>query len=210
MNSQNINKAYLQITSGRGPAECCRVVAKVLEMILAEARKLGYDAEVVESEEGVTPHTLFSAVALLRGDGIDEFIASWEGTVQWVAQSPYRLHHKRKNWFVGVQRLIVPEFSDLDRRDISFQTLRASGPGGQHVNKTESAVRATHAPSGISVVASNNRSQTQNKRLAEERLQVKIAMQKQEKMLAATQDNWQNHNTLERGNPIKTIKMALD
>ena len=205
-----MTKIYLQITSGRGPTECCRVVTKVLKMILTEARQNGFEAEVVEREEGVVKNTLFSAVALLQGDNLDEFVTSWEGSVLWIAQSPYRKFHKRKNWFVGVQRLAVPEISDWDKREISFQTLRASGPGGQHVNKTETAVRATHLPSGISVVASDNRSQLQNKRLAAERLQVKLAMLKQEKILASEQDNWQNHNRLLRGNPVKTIKKGLE
>ena len=204
-----MEKVYLQITSGRGPAECCRVVAKVLEMMITEARQKGLDAEVVEREEGVVRHTLFSAVALLQGENMDDFVASWEGTVLWIAQSTYRKFHKRKNWFVGVQRLAVPEISEWDEREITFQTLRASGPGGQHVNKAETAVRATHLPSGISVVASDNRSQMQNKHLAAERLQVKLALLKQEKILATTQDNWQNHNRLQRGNPVKIIKMEL-
>ena len=204
-----MEKIFLQITSGRGPAECCRVVAEVLKMILAEARQNGYDAEIVESEKGVVKNTLFSAVALLQGDNLAKFVESWEGTVQWIAQSPYRKFHKRKNWFVGVKRLVVPELSEWDEREIVFQTLRASGPGGQHVNKTESAVRATHIPSGISVLASDNRSQMQNKSLATERLQVKLALLKQEKILASEQKNWQNHNILQRGNPVKTIKKEL-
>ena len=205
-----MDKFYLQITSGRGPTECCRVVARVLEIIIAEARQKGFEAEVVEREKGVVRNTLFSAVALIQGDNLKEFIASWEGTVQWIAQSPYRKFHKRKNWFVGVQRLIVPETNDWNESEISFQTLRASGPGGQHVNKTETAVRATHLPSGISVVASDNRSQMQNKHLAEERLKVKLSILKQEKILATEQTNWHNHNILQRGNPVKVIKKDLD
>ena len=205
-------KIYLQITSGRGPVECCRVVAEILEMILAEAHKKGFEAEVVEREEGVTHGTLFSAVALLQSDdeGIGDFAVSWEGTVQWVAQSPYRKFHKRKNWFVGVSRLAVPEVSEWDEREIRFQTLRASGPGGQHVNKTETAIRALHVPTGTTATAADQRSQMQNKRLAMERLQVKLAAQKQEKLLAATQSNWHNHNTLIRGNPVRTIKKELE
>ena len=205
-----MNKVFLQITSGRGPTECCRVVAKVLEMILTEARQKGFDAEVVEREEGVVHRTLFSAVALVQGENLYDFIKSWEGTVLWIAQSPYRKFHKRKNWFVGVRRLAVPEISDWDEREIRFETSRASGPGGQHVNKTETAVKAIHIPTGTSATAADNRSQLQNRRLAMERLQVKLAAQKQEKLLAAEQSNWHNHNTLIRGNPVKTIKKELD
>ncbi|MDR0865710.1 MAG: peptide chain release factor H, partial [Candidatus Symbiothrix sp.] len=90
------------------------------------------------------------------------------------------------------------------------QTLKASGPGGQHVNKTESAVRVTHIPSGISVMASENRSQLQNKKQAIERLRIKLAAYEQERMLALNQDNWQNHNELERGNPVRVITADLD
>ena len=205
-----MNKVYLQITSGRGPTECCRVVVKVLEMILAEARQKGFEADVVEREEGVVHRTLFSAVAMVQGENLDDFIKSWEGTVLWIAQSPYRKFHKRKNWFVGVRRLAVPEISDWDEREIRFETSRASGPGGQHVNKTESAVKAIHIPTGTIATAADNRSQLQNRRLAMERLQVKLAAQKQEKLLAAEQSNWHNHNTLIRGNPVKTIKKELD
>ena len=205
-----MNKVYLQITSGRGPTECCRVVAKVLEMILEEARKKGFEAEAVECEKGVVHRTLFSAVALVQGENLDDFIKSWEGTVLWIAQSPYRKFHKRKNWFVGVRRLAVPEISEWDEREIRFETSRASGPGGQHVNKTETAVKAIHIPTGTSATAADNRSQLQNRRLAMERLQVKLAAQKQEKLLAAEQSNWHNHNTLIRGNPVKTIKKELE
>ena len=203
-------KIYLQITSGRGPVECCRVVAEVSEMILSEAKQKGFEAEFVEREEGIEPRTMFSAVVLLQGEKIGDFVAAWEGTVQWVAQSPYRKFLKRKNWFVGVSRLAVPEFSQWDEREINFQTLRASGPGGQHVNKTETAVRAIHIPTGTVATAAEHRSQLQNKRLAMERLQVKLAAQKQEKVAAATQKNWHNHNVLIRGNPVRTIKKELN
>ena len=204
-----MGKVYLQITSGRGPTECCRVVAEVLKMILAEAKKNGFETEVVEKEDGVVSHTLFSAVILLQGENLDEFVSAWEGSILWITQSPYRKFHKRKNWFIGVQRLKIPEISEWDESEFSFQTLRASGPGGQHVNKTESAVRVTHLPSGISVVVSDNRSQLQNKRLATERLLLKLSIKNQETINTTIQDNWQNHNTLQRGNPIKTFKKEL-
>ncbi len=205
-----MNKVYLQITSGRGPAECCRAVAKVLGMMLTEAKQNGLHTEVAEREEGELNRTLFSAVVCLKGENIADFVRSWEGTILWIAQSPYRKFHKRKNWFVGVRRLDIPETSDEDERDIRFQTLKASGPGGQHVNKTESAVRAVHVPSGISATASDSRSQLQNKRSAAERLRVKLSALKQAKILESVQDNWQNHNELQRGNPIRTIKKELD
>ena len=106
-----MEKTYIQITSGRGPAECCRVVSKIVENILKEALQQGIYAEVVEREEGEINRTLLSAVLFLAGENLSDFTDSWEGTVLWIAQSPYRKFHKRKNWFAGVQCLPVFEES---------------------------------------------------------------------------------------------------
>lgn len=99
----------MQITSGRGPAECCRVVALVLEKILKQAAAKGVKTEVVERETGPLNRTLLSAVISLQGGDYHALIEDWEGTVQWIAKSPYRIHHKRKNWFVGVQTFTLSE-----------------------------------------------------------------------------------------------------
>lgn len=204
------NKIYLQITSGRGPAECCRVVALVLEKILKQAKDLKIKTEVLEREEGEMNRTLFSAIVSLEGSKVDEIVDEWEGTIQWIAQSPYRIYHKRKNWFVGVNSFTPTELSEIDTKYITYQTLRSSGPGGQHVNKTESAVRATHAPSGLSVTASDQRSQLQNKKLATERLLIKLSAWNMEQTMQKAQENWNNHNNLQRGNPVKVIQESLN
>ena len=203
------DKIYLQITSGRGPVECCRVVTLVLEKILIQARKRGLTAEVIELNEGEINRTLFSAIVFLEGSKCDEIVDEWEGTIQWIAQSPYRIFHKRKNWFIGVNSFTPVELNEIDARQITYQTLRSSGPGGQHVNKTESAVRATHAPSGLSVTASDQRSQMQNKKRATERLLIKLSAWDAEQAMQKTQENWDNHNHLERGNPVKVIQEIL-
>ena len=203
------NKTYLQITSGRGPAECCRVVALVLEKILHQAKKLDLKAEVLDREPGVINRTLFSATLSVEGKGSEDIVKEWEGTVQWIAQSPYRVFHKRKNWFIGIKTFRTPDMKTFNDKDFSYQTLRASGPGGQHVNKTESAVRITHLPSGMSVLASDQRSQLQNKKLATERLLLKLATWEIEQAMQIAQENWNNHNQLQRGNPIKVIKEQL-
>ena len=200
-----MEKTYLQITSGRGPVECCRVVALVLEKILREAQKRKLRVEILEKETGPVNRTLLSVVVALEGVLADE----WEGTVLWIARSPYRIHHRRKNWFVGVQTFLLSESREATEDDIRYETLRASGPGGQHVNKTESAVRAVHIPSGISVVASDQRSQWQNKKLATERLLVKLTAWNIEQAMIQAQTNWSNHNSLQRGNPVKIIQEEL-
>ena len=204
------NKIYLQITSGRGPAECCRVVALVLEKILKQAKALNLEAEVLDREQGTINRTLFSATLSLSGKRWKDIVDEWAGTIQWIAQSPYRIYHKRKNWFVGVKSFSLPDTVDTNTKDITYQTLRASGPGGQHVNKTESAVRAIHIPSGLSVTASDQRSQMQNKKLATERLQVKLSAWNIEQTMQKAQENWNNHNSLQRGNPVKVIQETLN
>ena len=199
----------MQITSGRGPAECCRVVALVLEKILKQAVAKGVKTEIVERETGPLNRTLLSAVISLQGGDYPALIEDWEGSVQWIAQSPYRIYHKRKNWFVGVQTFTLSESQEATEAEIRYETLRASGPGGQHVNKTESAVRAVHIPTGMSVVASDQRSQWQNKKLATERLLLKLASWSIEQAMIQAQANWSNHNCLQRGNPVKVIQEPL-
>ena len=204
-----MEKTYLQITSGRGPVECCRVVALVLERILKQAQTRKLKVEIVEKEAGPANRTLLSVVIALEGAGCDTLVEEWEGTVLWIARSPYRIHHRRKNWFVGVQTFLLSESCEATENEIRYETLRASGPGGQHVNKTESAVRAVHIPSGISVVASDQRSQWQNKKLATERLLVKLTAWNVEQAMFQAQANWSNHNSLQRGNPVKVIQEEL-
>lgn len=203
------NKIYLQITSGRGPAECCRAVALILEKILKQAKELNLEVEVLEREQGEINRTLFSAIVSIEGSRWEEIVEEWEGVVQWTAQSPYRIYHKRKNWFIGINSFTPAELSDIDTKYITYQSLRSSGAGGQHVNKTETAVRAIHAPSGISVTASDQRSQHQNKKLATERLLIKLSAWNEEQQIQQARENWDNHSGLERGNPVKVINEPL-
>lgn len=177
--------------------------------ILREAQKRKLRVEILEKETGPVNRTLLSAVVALEGAGCDVLADEWEGTVLWIARSPYRIHHRRKNWFVGVQTFLLSESREATEDDIRYETLRASGPGGQHVNKTESAVRAVHIPSRISVVASDQRSQWQNKKLATERLLVKLTAWNIEQAMIQAQTNWSNHNSLQRGNPVKIIQEEL-
>ena len=205
-----MEKTYIQITSGRGPVECCRVVVLVMQKIIEQTRKLGLETELVEHEDGPQDGCMFSATLAVQGDGISLLTDEWEGSVLWVAQkNPFRPWHRRKNWFVGVHAFKPLEKARVSERDITYDTLRASGPGGQNVNKVETAVRATHRPSGISVVASDLRSQSQNKKLAYERLMMKLSAMEEEKQMHLTRDVWMNHNTLERGNPVKKFKGDL-
>lgn len=205
-----MEKEYIQITSGRGPVECCRVVVLVMNKIIKQAKSLGYEVEVVEHEDGSNDGCMFSATLTIEGDNIFSLKSEWEGSVLWVAQkNPFRPWHRRKNWFVGVHFFKPLQAGTINDSDITYETLRSSGPGGQNVNKVETAVRAIHVPSGTTVLASDMRSQSQNKELARERLIMKLSAAEEAKQLQQTHDVWMNHNTLERGNPVKKFKGDL-
>jgi len=195
----------IQITSGRGPVECCRVVARVQEKMLAQARNNGIEMEVLENRKADLKGTLLSATILAKGENLQAFVREWRGTVQWIAQSPYRKFHKRKNWYVGVEIFDVKERLPWNPKEVVFETCRASGPGGQNVNKVETAVRGTHLASGIQVLAMDSRSQLQNKKLCLQRLQEKVMAWQTGQLLLQQQARWQEHNVLERGNAVKTI-----
>jgi peptide chain release factor len=205
-----MEKIYIQITSGRGPVECCRVVVLITRKMIEQIKGLGYEVEIVEHEDGPEYGCMFSVTLSVEGENIMSLKDEWEGSVLWVAQkNPFRPWHRRKNWFVGVHFFSPLQPESINERDITYETLRASGPGGQNVNKVETAVRAIHTPTGLTVLASDMRSQTQNKKLARERLVMKLSAMEETKQMQQTHDVWMNHNTLERGNPVKKFKGDL-
>ncbi len=194
---------WIQITSGRGPTECGWVVAKLVQSIIRDAERKNIKVRLLEAVSHEKPKALKSALLALEGDSASDFSSQYNGTIQWIGTSPFRPRHKRKNWFVGVNRLVPPALTQWSEKEIRFEKMRSSGPGGQHANKTETAIRATHLPSGLSAYAQEERSQYLNRKLAISRLLERMEEQQEKEHLQSQKKRWNQHNQLERGNPVR-------
>jgi len=202
-----MKELWFQVTAGKGPVECAWAVVKVLEQLEREASAASLACRVIEIEPGPEAGTAQSALVAVEGDAeLERFAASWCGTVQWIARSPFRPAHKRKNWFVGVEVLEPAEETHFDAKDVRWETMRASGPGGQHVNRTESAVRVTHVPTGVQASAMEERSQHRNRKLALARLVRKLEEMNDVRQGEAREKRWRAHQDLERGNPVRVFR----
>jgi len=208
----------MQLTAGQGPRETGWVVAQLLKKVIAEACDNGLRSEVVESlafEKTLRKQSLIDVDAYLsvlikvEGEGAKLFGQRWLGSIKWHGQSPYRPKHKRINWFVGVELIDIPDTKEVElknlQKEVSFESMRASGPGGQHVNKTNSAVRITHRPTGIQVRVESDRSQHRNRQLAMERLQIMLAAGCTDNEKEQERLRWLNHYQVKRGSPKRVF-----
>lgn len=197
---------WLQITSGQGPAECQWVVAKVVEEINKHSATIGVECNCIDKIPGDERGVLKSAMLALGGARSDYLAEQWKGTIQWIGQSPFRAHHQRKNWFVGVNMFALPESPLWSGKDLKVEVMRGSGPGGQHRNKTSTAVRITHIPTGMVATAQEERSQQQNRKLALARLARLFEIQSHKTEAESKNQRWLQHAALERGNPTRIYK----
>lgn len=195
-----MSEVILHLSAGQGPEECRWAVVQLARAFAKEAAALGLACTPVEAVDGL-PASLLLRV---EGEGADAFAQARTGSVLWTGTSPFRPHHKRRNWFVGVSRVPpLAEIAGFREADVDYQAMRASGPGGQHVNKTDSAVRATHRPTGLVAVAQEQRSQHANRKLAQLKLALMIAERNAQGAQQARQDSWSRNQSLERGNAVQ-------
>ena len=190
---------WIQISSGKGPVECELAVSLFLKAFENECNKNQIKTKSIDAVPGEISGNYKSVLLSLDCSEHQVIDNIKSGTVLWICKSPYRPNHKRKNWFINVEVFQIPDKLSFCEKDVRFESMRSSGPGGQNVNKVETAVRAIHLTTGLTVTPSEERSQYMNKKLALCRLSNLIQEKNDSNFSVQKRNMWEQHNALERG-----------
>lgn len=203
MDSHN---AYLDIQAGAGGTEAQDWAQMLMRMYLKWAATRGFEAEVIDTSPGEVAG-IKGATLEFRGDHAYGWLRTETGVHRLVRKSPFDSGNRRHTSFASV--FVSPEIDDdinieVNPADIEMDVYRSSGAGGQHVNKTESAVRLRHIPSGIVVACQNERSQHKNRATAMKMLKAKLYELEVNKRNAAAKVLEDSKSDVSWGNQIRS------
>lgn len=203
------NNAILKLNAGAGGTESCDWCSMLYRMYTRWAERKGFSLEVIDYLDG-DEAGIKSVTFQINGENAYGYLKSEKGVHRLVRISPFNAQGKRQTSFVSLD--VMPDIEedvDVEVRDedIRIDTYRSSGAGGQHINKTSSAIRITHFPTGIVVTCQNERSQFQNKDKAMQMLKAKLYLLKQEENAEKLSDIRGDVKEIGWGNQIRSYVM---
>jgi peptide chain release factor 2 len=200
------SSAIVSIHAGAGGIESCDWVQMLVRMYSRWAENKGFEIEVVDSLDSEAGG-IKSITMVIKGRYVYGFLQSEIGIHRLVRISPFDSNKRRHTSFSSVDVISVVE-DDIDifieDKDIRIDTYRSSGAGGQHINKTDSAVRITHLPTGITVQSQNDRSQMKNRATAMKLLKAKLYEFELEKRRASYEKHYNEKGAIEWGNQMRS------
>ncbi|HXT06780.1 MAG TPA: peptide chain release factor 2 [Roseiarcus sp.] len=200
------NDSYLEVHSGAGGTESCDWARMLLRMYVRWGERRGFEVEVIEETAG-DEAGVKSATIVVKGYNAHGWLKTESGVHRLVRISPFDSNARRHTSFASVwvypvvdDRIVI----DVNESDCKIDTYRASGAGGQHVNKTESAVRITHMPTGIVVACQMERSQHKNRATAWNMLRARLYEKELEKREAAVSADAASKTEIGWGHQIRS------
>ncbi len=200
------NNAILKLNAGAGGTESCDWAGMLYRMYTRWAERKGFSIEVLDYLDG-DEAGIKSVTWQVNGENAYGYLKSEKGVHRLVRISPFNAQGKRQTSFVSLD--VMPEIEEdvdieINMDDLRIDTYRSSGAGGQHINKTSSAIRITHLPTGIVVQCQNERSQHQNKDKAMQMLKAKLLLLREQENMAKESDIRGEVKEIGWGNQIRS------